>query len=179
MSKTISFRKVRYIPVIKFSGMLNFDGFMKTLRNWIVNQGYEFHETSVKYKVPSPIGAEIEYAWWGWKKVNSYIKFHIDVFFHFWDVHDVEVVREGKKQKMQHARLHMEITGRCELDWSNRFAGSKLMQALADFYDNYVIRKDVDTIYTDQLYYRLYKFQRLVKEYLDFETKESAFEDVW
>jgi hypothetical protein len=179
MSKTIDFRQVRYVPIIKFHGIFDMQKFMRTLRTWIVNQGYEFHETGLKHKVPSPAGAEQEFAWWGWRKVNSYVKYHIDLYFHYWDLHDVEVVREGKKQKLQSAKLQLEITGRCELDWSNRFGGSRFLQNLMDFYNNYIVRKDIDTIFTDQLYYRLYKFQRLVKEHLEFETKTSAYEDVW
>ena len=179
MAKTIDFRKIRYIPIIKFNGIFDFNGLMQAMRNWIVDQGYEFHETSVKHKVPSPVGAEQEFVWWGWRKVNSYVKYHIDIFFHLWELHDVEVVREGKKEKLQSARMQIEMSGRCELDWSNRFAGSKFLQALADFYNNYVIRKNIDLVFTDQLYYRIYKLQQLVKEYLEFETKTSAYEDMW
>lgn len=179
MSKTINFRKARHIPTIKFGGIFDYDGLMKVMRAWIVDQGYEFHETSLKYKVPSPAGAESEHVWWGWRKVNSYVKYHVDIFFHFWHLHDVEVVRDGKKQKLQSAKIQIEISGRCELDWSNRFAGSKLMQALADFYDNYIIKRKIDTIHGDQLYYRLYKLQKVAKEYLEFESKESAYQDMW
>lgn len=179
MSKTIDFRDVRYIPSIKYSGIFHLDGLMKTTRNWIVNQGYEFHETGLKHKVPSPKGAEREFVWWGWRKVNSYIKFHVDVWLKFNELHDVEVVRDGKKQKLQSAALQIEISGRCELDWSNRFGGSRFLQALGDFYDKYIIYKDIDTIYTDQLYYRLYKLQQVIKQYLNMETKDSAFEDMW
>jgi hypothetical protein len=179
MPKTINFRSVRYIPILKYSGTLDYPGLLKVMRDWIENQGYEFHETSVKHKVPSPVGSEQEFVWWGWRKVNSYIKYHIDVFVHVWDLHDVEVVRQGKKQKLQNLRIQIEFSGRCELDWSNRFGGSKVFQALADFYDTYIIRKDVDLVYTDQLYYRIYKLQQLAKEFLDFETKENAYEDVW
>lgn len=179
MSKTIDFRKVRYIPTIKYSGILDYNGFLKTLRNWIASQGYEFHEKSLKHKVPSPAGAEEEFVWWGWRKVNSYVKFHVDVFIHVWDLHDVEVVREGKKQKLQHARIHMEMSGRCELDWSSRFGGSRFLQELADFYDKYIVRQDIENIWTDQLYYRIYKLHLLAKQYLNFETKVSAYEDMW
>ena len=179
MAKTIDFRDVRYIPTIKYEGIFDFSELMKTMRSWIVNQGYEFHERSVKHKVPSPIGAEQEFVWWGWRKVNAYIKYHVDMFIKFWDLHDVEVVREGKKQKLQGAKIQIEISGRCELDWTNRFAGSKFLQFMHDFYLNYIIRKDIDTIYTDQLYYRLYKLQQTVKQFLDMEAKESAYADVW
>ena len=179
MPKTINFRAVRYIPTLKYEGIFDSDALMKTMRNWIVNQGYEFHEKSVKHKVPSPRGAEQEFAWWGWRKVNSYVKYHIDIFIKFWELHDVEVVRDEKKQKLQSAKIQIEISGRCELDWSNRFGGSAFFQFIADFYNNYIIRRDIDMVYTDQLYYRLYKFQGVVKEFLQFETKESAYKDMW
>ncbi len=179
MAKTIDFKKTRYIPIIKFEGTFDMNNLMRVLRSWIANQGYEFHETSVKHKIPSHAGAEQEFVWWGWRKVNSYVKYHIDVFFHFWHLHDVEVVKEGKKHKLQHARIQIEMAGRCELDWSNRFAGSKFLQNLADFYDNYIVRRNIDMVWTDQLYYRIYKFQRLAKETLEFETKSNAFEDMW
>jgi hypothetical protein len=179
MPKTIDFRDVRYIPSIKYSGIFHFDGLMKTVRNWIVNQGYEFHEKGLKHKIPSPKGAEQEFEWWGWRKVNSYIKFHVDVWLKFNHLHDVEVVRDGKKEKLQSSTFQIEISGRCELDWSNRFGGSRFLQALADFYDKYITNKDVDTVYTDQLYYRLYKLQQVIKQYLNMETRDSAFEDSW
>lgn len=179
MPKTIDFRSTRYIPIIKYVGIFDMNDLMRTMRSWIVNQGYEFHEKSVKHKVPTPIGAEQEFGWWGWRKVNSYVKYHIDMYTKYWRLHDVEVVREGKKQKLQHARIQIEITGRCELDWTNRFGGSAFLQALADFYNNYIIRKDIDLVYTDQLYYRLYKLQQTIKKVLEFETKESAYEDMW
>ena len=179
MSKTIDFRDIRYIPKVKFEGIFDFHGLMKTMRKWIATQGYEFHEISVKHKVPSPAGAEQEFAWWGWRKVNSYVKYHMDLYFHLWHLHDVEVVRDGKKQKMQSATVQIEFSARCELDWSNRFGGSKFFQALADFYDAYIVRRDIDMIYTDQLYYRVYKLYDTTKQFLQFEAKESAYEDMW
>ena len=179
MSKELKFRSVRYIPIVKYQGVFDKDDLMKTMRNWIVNQGYEFHETSVKHKVPSPDGSEQEFAWWGWRKVNSYVKYHIDMFVKYWNLKDVEVVRDGKKQKLQSAKVQIELSGRCELDFSNRFAGSKVLQFIADFYDNYIIKNEIDTLYTDQLYYRIYKLQGVIKEFLEFETKESAYKDMW
>lgn len=179
MTKEIKFGQAGFVPTIKFSGIFDMQNFMKTLRSWIVNQGFEFHEKGLKYKVPSPAGAEQEFAWWGWRKVNDYVKYHIDIFFHFWEVHDVEVVKDGKKQKLQSAKVQIEMTARYELDWSNRFGGSRFLQALADFYDKYIVRKDIETVYEDKLYYRLYRLHQLAKEYLEFETKSNAYEDMW
>ncbi len=179
MPKTIDFRAVRYVPIIKYGGIIEYNKFLKTLRDWMVTQGYEFHERSLKHKVPTPTGAEEEFQWWGWRKVNSYVKYHIDVFIHVWDLHDVEVVREGKKQKLQSLRMQVEMSGRCELDWSSRFGGSKFLQSMANFYNTYIVKKNIDNIWTDELYYRVYKLQQTAKNFLDFETKTSAYEDMW
>jgi hypothetical protein len=37
----------------------------------------------------------------------------------------------------------------------------------------------LDFIYTDQLWYVVYKLQRVTKEFLDFDTKGNAFYDAW
>jgi len=179
MPKTVDYRSLRYIPPIKYSGIFDFEGLMSLIRSWIINQGYEFHETGVKHKVPSPKGAEQEFAWWGWRKVNSYVKYHVDVWMKFNQLHDVEVVRDGKKEKLQSSTFQIEISGKMELDWGGRFGGSRFLQALGDFYDKYIIGKDIDTIYSDQLYYRMYKLQGVIKEYLQMETRESAYADTW
>ena len=50
---------------------------------------------------------------------------------------------------------------------------------LQDIYLNYIINKDLDFIYTDQLWYVVYKLQRVTKEFLDFDTKGNAFYDAW
>ncbi len=176
---TIDYRAERAFPIIKFQGIIDYNGFLKAVRGWIAGHGYEFHEKSVKYKVPVPTGAEIELEWWGWKKINSYIRFELNLFFHIFDLHDVEVVRNGKKQKLQHLRMLIETHGVCITDYSGRFGGSKLMIELGNFFEKYIIHKDIDAIYSDQIYYQVYKLHQLMKEYLDFETKTNAFQDVW
>ena len=165
--------------IIKYRGLFDMDGLLKMTRNWIEYQGYEFHEKGVKHKIPSPSGAERELLWWGWKKVNSYIKYHLDIFFHFWDVNEVEVIRDGKKQKVISAGVQIEMWGSTEIDWQNRFSGSKFLQALGDFYYNYITKKSLDLYWTDQLYYHHYKLHTHIKEFLDMETKANAFEDMW
>lgn len=164
---------------IKFRGLFDMPGLMKTMRNWIEYQGFEFHELGVKHKVPSPMGAEQEFKWWGWRKVNDYIKYHIYVEFHFWDVLEVDVIKEGKKQKTTSAGFRIDLHGTTEVDWQNRFAGSKFLQALGDFYLKYIVGKPLDMYWTDQLYYHIYKLHAVVKQYLDMEAKANAFEDVW
>jgi hypothetical protein len=165
--------------IIKYRGIFDVDGLMTTMRNWIEYQGYEFHERGLKHKVPSPAGAEKEYSWWGWRKVNPYVKYNIDIFFKLWNLKEIEVVKNGKKQKAVSAAIQIEISGSTEIDWQNRFAGSKFIQALGDFYYDYIMKKPLDLYWTDQLYYHHYKLHTIIKEFLDMSTKTNSFAEAW
>ena len=164
---------------IKHKGVFYLQGLFRTIRKWFMDRSYEFHESDIKHKVPSPAGYEEEYKMHGIKEVNAYIQFRIDVGFIIYDVREVEVIRDGKKHKLTHAALNMELFGTITYDYSNRFGGSKFLQNLEDFYLKNIIRKAKDLRWDDELYYRVYKLQQAIKEYLDFETKSNAYEGAW
>ena len=159
---------------IKIVGIFDLDKVMRGMQKWIVDQGYEFQENQFKHKVPSPAGAEWEVRWKSWRKVTGYTKFWINIFFHIWDMKEVEVIKDGKKQKLTKARMLIEFYGEVELDYDNKMEGSVLKEALREFYHKFVIKRQIDGGWEDELYYRIYKLHRWVKEWLDFETKANA-----
>jgi hypothetical protein len=165
--------------IIRFKGVINYDGLFKVIRQWFVDAGYEFHQTALKHKIPSPAGAEQEVKLNGWRKINEYTKFDIALFFKIYDIRDVEVVKEGKKQKLKHIRMNLEITPSVELDYSKRFGGSRFLQYLHEFYMKYIVKEEISTIAEDQLWYIALKLHNTIKEYLDFEAKTNAYEGVW
>ena len=115
----------------------------------------------------------------GWRKLNEYSKFEINLFLYVLDIKDVEVIKEGKKQKLKHVRILIEITPSVDVDYTKRFQGSKFLQGLQDFFHKYIIKEDINTVLEDQLWYRALKLQKVIKEYLDFEAKSNAYEGVW
>lgn len=164
---------------IKHRGIFDMNGLFKTMRKWLFDQGYEMHEKSYKHKVPVPTGAEQEFEWWAWKRVNNYVKFHFEIFIRIYDLKQVEVIREGKKKTLTQGSLLMELAPSIEIDYQNRFGGSKLMQSLHDFYVKYVMNYPIDLKWGDEIYYRMLKLQTVIKEYLNFETKTNAYQDMW
>jgi len=180
MVSTVDFYKDAGLIIrIKHKGIFNLDGLFKVMRDWMVGQGYEFHEISVKHKVPSPSGAEQEFKFWGWKRVNEYIKFHIDVFMRIYDIKDVEVIKDGKKEMLSQAAIMIEFSARYDKDWSNRFKKGKFLRWLGRFYETYLMKEEIVTKWEDEIYYRIHKFARVIKDFLDFESKSNAYEDVW
>ena len=91
----------------------------------------------------------------------------------------LEVVKNGEKKILTKARLRIFFEGEIEFDYAKRFSGNKFLQSLQDIYLNYIIKKDLQNIYEDQLWYVIYKLHRVTKEFLDFDTKGNAFYDVW
>jgi|TARA_Y100000310_G_scaffold311582_1_gene358011 hypothetical protein len=161
---------------IKYRGVFDMDGLYKTMQAWIEDQGYEFHEQFYKHKVPSPLGQEQEIGWYGWRKMNMYVKFWIYCYFHIWDMKDVEVVKNGEKKKMISARLHVEFRGKVELDWQNMFAGNNFLVSLQHFLNKYVLHKTITGGWEDEIYYRIHKLFYVTKEYLNMETVHNASE---
>src|SRR3989338_6436098 len=115
---------------IKHKGIFDLAGLFKVMRAWLMDDGYQCDEPVIKHKVPGPSGSEDQYRWTAWKRVTEYTKFHIDVYFHFYDMKEIEVVKNGKKVMMNQGRFLLTIDPIVELDYQNRFEGSKFMIAL-------------------------------------------------
>ncbi|MBS3127782.1 hypothetical protein J4410_01435 [Candidatus Woesearchaeota archaeon] len=164
---------------IKNTGIFNVDGLFHMMRDYLISQDFEFHEVSVKHKVPSSAGWEEEYEWRATKKINEYIKFEVKVFMHLYNIREIEVVKEGKKQTLHQGSIEIWLRPTVIMDYEQRFAGNAFLIALQDWFHEYVWKHELDDIWEDEVYYRCLKFHRAIKEYLDFETKTNASEDRW
>jgi hypothetical protein len=167
---------------IKFNGIFDFNGLYKVAHDWIVNQNYYFEEKLYKHKVPTPAGAEQDIMWEGWRKVNEYVRYWINVYIKLFDLKEIEVIKEGKKKKLYKARMFIEISGKVELDYSNRFGNSLFGIMLRNFMHKHVWKYTegrISSIWGDELYYRTLKLHQVIKEFLDMESKGNAYYDMW
>ncbi|MBD3310503.1 hypothetical protein GF351_04745 [Candidatus Woesearchaeota archaeon] len=165
--------------IVKYNGIFDFDEMYHVLQNWIKDQGFWFEERTYKAKVPSAAGAEHDIIWDGWRKVTPYVKYWIYVKWKLWDLKELEVVKDGKKKKLYKSRVRLVIHGKVELDWTKRFGGSKFAQALAEFYNKFIVKKNLENVWWDECYYRIFKFHALAKEMFDMQAKDNAYYDVW
>lgn len=172
---------IHSLPTVrmKYKGVFDFYGLLKEMQNWFILQDYKHYEKQYKHKVPSPAGAEQEIEWMAQTNATEYVRYQIDIFFHIYDMKDVEVVKDGKKQKMQFARMLIEMDGKIIFDWQNRFSDSPFSRFLQKLYHDFVFKKDMFFYYDDQLYYRIYKLQRLAKDYIGLDTKDNPSEGRW
>ena len=169
--------------VIKDEGIFDFEGLYKTLVSWFIDQGYRFEELSLKHKVPSLAGTELEYIWFAWRRHNEYTKFCVDMIFKLYDAKDLDVIKDGKKKRLTKARILCEFYGYLELDYSKRFSGNKFLQGLNKFLQYQILMKPMEgvigSMWWDELYYRTLKLHAVIKEYLALEAKGNAYFDMW
>jgi hypothetical protein len=164
---------------MKYKGVFDLNTLLQNMQEWFPLQGYKFYEKQLKHKIPSPAGAEDEIEWYAIKNVTQYVRYQIDVFFHLWDLHDVQVVKDGQKQKLQWARMLIEIDGKVIYDWQNRFSSTPFNRFLQTLYHNFIIRGDMLFYYSDQLYYFTYKLQKVAKDNLALDTNANPSEGRW
>ena len=169
--------------ILRYSGIFDLDKLYKSVYEWMINEGYYFEETKYKHKVPSPAGAEQHIKFRGWRRNNEYVKYWIELYFILYNMKDIQVVKEGKKTKLQKAMLLIEIVGKIELDYNKKYHGSKFLLALRDWMDTYILGKPLEgmigSIWWDELYYKTIKLQTLIKDVLDMQTKGNAHYDMW
>jgi len=159
--------------LIRYSGIFDFAGLYQLMADWMKARRYWFQETDYKHKV-NPGGAEQEIDFDGERQITEYIKENVHVFIHIWDMTEVEVERNGIKKKLANGRIELIIFGKLELDWEGRWKGSKILEFFGDFYNRYIMRKTVED-YWDKLHYRMIKFQDMIKQFLDMQSKGNEY----
>jgi len=62
---------------------------------------------------------------------------------------------------------------------ARRRSKSPFLAWLNNLYEKYIIKQEIDNIYTDKLYYYVLKLHNITKECLGMEAKGSEYGDVW
>lgn len=162
--------KITTPPVyIRYTGLFDFDALYSAIVDWFKNQGYIWEEETYKHKVPSPRGAEVEFKWMGEKDITDYIKYKIVMDVHLWDITEVEV--KERKKKLTNARFQIVMKGTITTDWQKKWGKNKFTKFLGKLYEEHVVRKEIENIYFDNLYYRLWNLQAVIKKFFDMQTK--------
>ena len=160
---------------IDYKGIFDLNGLLVEMRKWIGVRKFEFHERKFIIKSGDE-GTEYEIEWECNRKINTYVKFYITVVIKGRGAHPVEVIKNGNKLEQVQGMFNFTLGGRAELDWENRFGKKWYLKYLMDFYNNYIIKKDILYVWGDELTYRVYKLHRLIKDHLDMESKTNPSE---
>ena len=164
---------------IAYKGVFDWDEIYRYAKEWFSERKYEFDEDDYKHKDGSKYGVEEEFSWKANRKINAYYRYFINIGIHTWDMRRVEVIEKGKKKMLWKGSILMEFNAEVVADWQGVWMQGPLALELKKFVDQYVHKPERMAIYTDRLYYMVYKLQASIREILNMAAKNDAHDHRW
>lgn len=150
--------------MIRHRGFFHYGELQQAIRQYFVDENYNIvNYPMYKQKFATPIGVEQEIKIRAEKKITEYVRFHMEILFRVYDLRDIEIIRDGKKVTLQEGKLFVVLSPTIEFDWQKRFAGSKFLQALDDFYRNYIIKYKILDYWEDTLLIKSEQLAKIIK----------------
>lgn len=141
---------------LQYKGIWDMQDIYETVTDFLRENKFKLHERMQRHRVSGPFGVERMYILEGSRNVEHYYKWKVAVNIETFDEHDVEVVtKEGIKKKMAKGRMWMRISGSVETDYEKIFEKKAFYAHIRAFYNKYVIKKKMEGVWWDQLYYNI------------------------
>ncbi len=153
---------------IQYKGIFDMQDLYESIADFFRQKKFKFYEIQQRLRRPGPFGAEILYQFRATRKVEDYYQWIVDVLIETFDIHDVDVVlKDGTKKKMTKGRLWVQLRGEVVIDYDKLWEKSAFMAQLKNFYNKYIIKKKIESIWWDQLQYKIVlTLHALIKERL-------------
>ena len=155
--------------ILRYEGVFDWEGLYSMITRWFYERNFDFEEKMYKDKTP-----EIEVKWEFERKASGYVKYVINIEFHFWDFQKVEVMKDGKKKKMDKAKLQMTLTPSILTDYEKNFEKSSFTKKLENLLNKTILKIYLLTQIA-KVIDLTYEVHRLTKENLNLMTKYSGY----
>ena len=157
----------------QYKGVWDMQDLYEFVASFFSRDKFKFYEQRYIQKNPGPFGPETYHVWQATRDVEEYYKFKISIFLHTFDTQDTDVVmKDGSKRTFTKGRLWIQFRGSVEMDYEKRWEESAFYANLRNFYHRYVIKKKIEGIWWDHMYYKVFlRLQALVKERLKMESE--------
>ena len=160
---------------LKFRGLYDLDGLYKFMANWFRQRRYEVHETLYKSKPP-----ELEIRIRAERRKTGFVMEVITIYYHSYGEYDLDVIMNGKKKKMTNARMTLTIGGEIispypDIFGRQRWTANAVERRLLNLFRNWFVRRELESVYWDTLYYEMWKLHAGIKEFLKYEAKGNAY----
>ena len=153
---------------IQYKGILDMDDLYASIADFFREKKFKLREKVQRLRKPGPIGTEVLYQFEATRDVEDYYQWKVDISIETFDMHDVEIVtKNGKKKKMTKGKIWIQLYGKIVTDQEKIWERSAFFAHLKSFYNKYVIRKKLEGVWWDELYYNIVlRLHALIKERL-------------
>ncbi|NOZ80195.1 MAG: hypothetical protein GXP63_00860 [DPANN group archaeon] len=163
--------------LLKYKGIFDLDEMLEMAQEWYHQRGFHFHEHKFKAQDLQQ-GGEAYFYWTGFRNDTEFLRVWVHLYFHFWDLEQVDVVKDKKKKTMMRGRMKVQFQGFIEIDYKNKYETSKFMETLREFYWKTIYLKRIQ-VYGDKIEYELHGFHEKFKQLLSMHNKGDQFQDMW
>lgn len=153
---------------LSYNGPLSIEDIYKEVEDWVKEKGME-RELKKKMEHVTPKGKEIEWTVECWKDLAAYAKDIVRLRALFHDVKEVDVLKDGKKMRINQAHVLLIFDGILETDLTQKWEQQPLFWFIRALFDKYIYKfhteKFFDVVYADthDLHKRLKAFFSLYK----------------
>lgn len=149
----------------KPKGVFDMKDYYKFLYQLITSLGYIVNEKDYSQKDVAS-GKDIEFHWICEMLVSDYTKFEIWIECKVRGLQDVQVMREGVKEKKNKGEVELTIKGSIITDWQDRWEKQPLLKFLKGFFDRY-LHKPTFEGYITRLWENVYLVENEVKAFFE------------
>ncbi|MBR9699856.1 hypothetical protein GOV09_05340 [Candidatus Woesearchaeota archaeon] len=155
---------------LEYKGIFNIKELFGMFGRWYKESPYEKGGDYISEQ-RTHHGKCIEYVYWPWKKQTDYIRHYMKLRILIYDAKKVDVMVDGKKQRLDHARFLLYLDGFVENDYESRWRDTPLfmfIRTLASkfFYKRYA--KFMERMVIDDCHHLYEKFERFFNMYRSF-----------
>lgn len=144
--------------LITHKGKFDLDNLYKEGRSWFKARKYDFNEKD-QIEIVKPEGNELRVRWLAERKIDDYVKFHIQTRFFM-----LELKKTGE---LYNAKLKINIAAYVELDYRGNWGRNLIGHFLFYVYNNFIIKKKIENVYEVKLYNETSEYINLLKKILE------------
>jgi hypothetical protein len=130
-----------YKEKVKQKGIFGFKDFYEFIYDYLVDEGYDVHESKYREKVGS--GGEskdVEISWSAKKAISGYFQYEISLSWLILGMKSVKVKKEDGEVKMDSGTIEVVFKATLIKDYKSNW-DSKILQTLNRIYNDYVIKQ--------------------------------------
>ncbi len=110
--------------------------------------------------------------WWRAQKTpggSRYYRYRLRIDYRVVNMVNIEVVRNGRKMKVQDGEVTIEIHPSLELDYQNQWDKNPLLKWIEEIYRHRILHHRVEE-HRRELYKEAYRLHGFIKKYLELKT---------
>ena len=170
---------------IKFRDIFNLKEFYDALHEWFLeyewgsveSDGLTFEERDwweTLYLEKEGAGGDKE-MWWWWRLQklptdNSYYKYHIDMDFHILYILPAEVVRDGKKLKVNKGEVEIKLWAYLEFDYNGLWSKHPILKMFNKVFPKRIFKNEIYEMHKLELYREAYILENYIKKWFKLKT---------